>query len=181
MQILPSKILGLPIRTDFRVWVGLPDVAKGQQFIPRVKAWCKRVFVSEQPASLRHAEAAIVDFYLSPYAKLNATNVGTGQEKRTLCFDHDFEMIASAFMKDYGIDLWVNECHYHKFCAMFQNLGDDNRIKQVMSWRGADLSKIKDGQERLDMERRQALYALPLTAEEKAEKAEIETLITRLR
>ena len=53
------------------------------------------------------------------------------------------------------------ELHWWKFKALFQGLKEDNKIVQIMGYRGMDLSKIKDKEERKHYKRLKKLYALP--------------------
>ena len=47
---------------------------------------------------------------------------------------------------------------------MFAALGDDQKICKIMGYRAADLSKIKNKQEKERMTRLKVLYALPNAA-----------------
>ncbi len=89
-------------------------------------------------------------------------------------FDFDAPYIFSAFLTQYGVDL--NEIpflHWWKFHAMFQGLGEDIKICQIMSYRATDLGKIKDQKERSRIAKLKRIYALPqnLTYEEKVAQA----------
>lgn len=99
-------------------------------------------------------------------AKRLAKRTNGGQQpKRIYDFEHDDAYIYAAFLSEYGIDLNdIEYLHWWKFSAMFSALGDDQKICKIMGYRAADLSKIKNKQEKERMTRLKVLYALPNAA-----------------
>lgn len=85
-------------------------------------------------------------------------------------FEFDDQYIFAAFFQCYGIDLTEYEMHWWKFKALFNSLDSDCEFVKIMGYRSADVSKIKDKEEKQRIVRLQALYAIPdkLTVEEKA-------------
>lgn len=51
--------------------------------------------------------------------------------------------------------------HWWEFRALFQGLKDDNKIVKIMGYRGIDLSKIKDKEEKARYKKLKKIYALP--------------------
>lgn len=93
-----------------------------------------------------------------------------GDSKQIYSFEYDAELIYSAFMSQYGIDLQdIPYLHWWKFKAMFEGLNQDNKIVEVMSYRSINVLKIKDKEEKARIKKLQKAYALPdmRTEEEK--------------
>ena len=123
---------------------------------------------------------AILSFYrCGKEAKSEAKKSDEPEEaeqskKQIYNYEHDDAYIYAAFYGQYGIDLNdVQNLHWWKFRALFSALNNDQKIVEIMGYRGAELSKIKDKKERQRIAKMKAIYALPSndTPEEKAEKA----------
>ena len=95
--------------------------------------------------------------------KARRRSQGEGVHKAAYSFIHDAGLIYAAFMQQYGIDLHdVEYLHWWKFKAMFESLGKDTLIKEVMHCRVVEIdSKMPQDQKDYlnDMKQR---YALPL-------------------
>ena len=77
-------------------------------------------------------------------------------------YEFDDELIYSAFRNQYGINLQqIPYLHWWEFQAMFKGLKEDNRIVEIMGYRGVDLGKIKDKEERARYKKLKRIYALP--------------------
>lgn len=75
-------------------------------------------------------------------------------------FDYDMDLIFAAFMQQYGINLLRTNMHWWEFKALLNGLNDDTKFVQVVGYRTADLSKIKDKKERARMKELQDYYAI---------------------
>ena len=64
-------------------------------------------------------------------------------------FDYDMDLIFAAF-----------NMHWWEFKALLNGLNDDTKFVQVVGYRTADLSKIKDKKERARMKELQDYYAI---------------------
>lgn len=67
------------------------------------------------------------------------------KSKRAYCFDQDAPYIYAAFLSQYGIDLNKtpdHELHWWKFNAMFEALGEDQKISKIMYYRTAQLTGL---------------------------------------
>ncbi len=78
-------------------------------------------------------------------------------------FIHDAGLIYAAFMAQYGIDLTdIEYLHWWKFKAMFESLGKDTLMKEVMHCRAAEIDpKMPQTQQNYYNAMKQR-YALPL-------------------
>ena len=62
-----------------------------------------------------------------------------------LDYELDSDLIYSAFLQQYGIDLAeVKELHWHKFCALLRGITDDTKLGQVMQYRCYEKDTRKD-------------------------------------
>lgn len=77
-------------------------------------------------------------------------------------FKYDDELIYSAFLDQYGVDLNdIPYLHWWKFKAMFKALKSDNKIVEIMGYRSMDLNSIKDKNKKEFYKKMQDLYKLP--------------------
>lgn len=133
-------------------------------------------FPDEQPEDLNKAVDAILYMYRcgndepsKPRRKQKNGNVEL-KPKQIYSFEYDAPYIYGAFMSQYRIDLnEIEYLHWWKFQALFKSLNSDNKIVEIMGYRSADLSKIKNKAERDRIARMKNLFALPqnLTTEDK--------------
>ena len=120
------------------------------------------------PQDIPEAIDKILEFYRGGKEEIRATK-GKGKSKniQVYSYEHDSELIYSAFMRDYGIDLQdIKYLHWWKFKALFRGLSEDNEIVKAMRYRGIDLSTIKDKGERDHYRKLKEYYKLPVTKEE---------------
>lgn len=62
-----------------------------------------------------------------------------------LDYEIDSDLIYSAFLGQYGIDLFeVKELHWHKFLALIRGLNDSTKLHEVMAYRCYEKSDDKD-------------------------------------
>jgi hypothetical protein len=132
------------------------------------------LYYDEIPQDASAAVSACIDFYRCGKPEQKKAQAKKSQfaqkAKQIYDFDYDDSYIFSAFYGQYGIDLnAVDYLHWWKFRALFAGLKDDTEIVKIMGYRSADLSKIKDKNERARLSRLKAIHALPsnLTFEEK--------------
>ena len=52
-------------------------------------------------------------------------------------------------MAEFGIDISAQDMHWWKFRALLSCLGDTNKFSQIVGYRSADLSQIKDKEKRM--------------------------------
>lgn len=90
-------------------------------------------------------------------------------------FEHDDDYIYAAFMDQYSIDLQdIEYLHWWKFKAMFKSLKEDNEIVKIMSYRGMDVSKIEDKNQKAYYNKMQELYKIPVSKDDENKLKEIE-------
>ena len=94
---------------------------------------------------------------------------------RIYSFEHDDDYIYAAFLDQYNVDLQdIKYLHWWKFKAMFNSLKEDIKIVKIMEYRGIDLSKIKDKDQKAYYKRMKDLYEIPMSKDESEKLSEIE-------
>ena len=169
------------IRTDFRVSIRFEQlVTRGDLADEALVDAVLSLYYDRPPADkLAAANAALWFYRCGETAKNAGTVAGQGGSSRKL-YDWEFDAghVFAAFLADYGIDLEsVEQLHWWKFRALFEALRADNTIRQIMEYRGTDISKLK-GEQRRHCERMQQLYAIPVRA---AERQKLDTIAAALK
>jgi len=91
--------------------------------------------------------------------KTKKTKSATG--KRILDYEKDADLIYSAFMSQYRLDLQdIEQLHWWKFQSLLNGLNEDNRLCEIMKYRSMDLSKIQDKEQKKFYKEMQELYSL---------------------
>lgn len=172
-KALPNTVMvggrAYSVYTDFRVWmkfeISVGKLKRGEKidisylFKNDMPAYCdlRELFVFSRPASplprqVSHNNVIVLDYEL------------------------DSNLIYSAFLGQYGIDLCeVEELHWHKFLALLGGLNESTKLREVMGYRCYKKStdKDKDIYEEL---RRAWEIETPISAEEQAELDEFSNL-----
>ena len=88
---------------------------------------------------------------------------------RAYDFEVDSDLIFTAFMTQYNINLNKENLHWWEFMALFNSLNDTNEIVKIMNYRTIDINSIKDKKERKTYKQLQDYYSLEniVTKEEK--------------
>lgn len=154
-----------PIATDFRVWVRFDCLTERKTLDPDTLAEVLALVFTEcvLPDSLSDTLSALFRFYACGEDGSKRRKSTPGSQKRVVSFAHDSPLIYAAFMAQYGIDLTRENLHWWKFRALFDGLNEHQKICEVVGWRAADLSKIKDKERRAFYRKMQEIYKLPDT------------------
>lgn len=88
---------------------------------------------------------------------------------RAYDFEIDADLIFSAFMTQYHINLNRENLHWWEFMSLFNSLKDDTEIVKIMNYRTIDVNTIEDKKERKMYKQLQDYYSLEntMTMEEK--------------
>lgn len=148
------------IRTDFRTWLKFSKLmSESENDLDKLSEMFKLVFF-ELPPNMMSAIGEMLKFY-------QYQNVSKGQEKssapskRLFDFDYDGDLIYSAFLQQYHIDLCDTSMHWWKFRALFNSLSEDTQFMRVVSYRNTNLAKIKDKEQKAFYRKMKELYRLP--------------------
>ena len=79
---------------------------------------------------------------------------------RAFDFEVDSDLIFTAFMTQYNINLNKENLHWWEFMALFNSLNDTNEIVKIMNYRTIDINSIEDKKERKTYKQLQDYYSL---------------------
>ena len=98
---------------------------------------------------------------------------------RAYDFEVDSDLIFTAFMTQYNINLARESLHWWEFMALFNGLKEDNEIVKIMNYRTINLNSIEDKKERKLYSDLQKYYSLENKVS-KEEQTELEELRAKL-
>lgn len=170
---LPNVIFAegreFPIFTDFRVWmkfeISLTKMG-ANDLIP-----VNYLFPGDKP---RYCRIEDLLMFSRPQNILPRPMFGRSD---TIVIDYelDADLIYSAFLGQYGIDLVdVEHLHWHKFLALLAGVNDSTKLREVMGYRCYEKSTEKEDVWRLKLKR--AWEIDRISPEEKAELEEFSNL-----
>lgn len=157
-----------PIDTDFTTGIKFDLLASDEEIPENEKVdLAINLYFPDPPEDTCEALTAIRWFYSGGEEPRNSKKKGGfGSEKRIYDFNYDAAYIYAAFRADYGIDLTRKRLHWWVFRALFSALREDNMICKIMSYRAADLSKLK-GEELKFYRKKQKEFAIPAPKSER--------------
>ncbi len=145
------------VNTDFKNWIMIARVLSDTSIgtVEKITSMLKRAYAKKLPPTFEQAMQGISEFY--------AAGEKSGKAKKdmpVLDFYEDFNMIASAFLHDYGIDIWEENLHWWKFRALFDCLGEENKIIKVIGYRATNLNDIENKSRRKFYKKMKEIYRL---------------------
>lgn len=164
--ILKDRVGNVEFNTDFRVSILFEmlmqdkSIKNRDKIIQSLKLYYPKL---EQITDFEKAIEDILWFYqcgkeLANSNKRNKEN----NNKQIYSYEFDDSYIYSAFLQQYNIDLQdIEYLHWWKFKAMFESLGQNIKIVEIMGYRGMDLRKIKDKSEKEKYKKLKEMYKLP--------------------
>ena len=163
---LPNDYEGLKINTNFRSFILFELLMQDSQINKEDKiALALELFYEEFPHDIKKAVNGILWFYTRG-KKIkqikNDENKQKNDKKKIYSYEHDADLIYTAFLDQYRVDLNdIEYLHWFKFKAMFEGLKSDNKICEIMGYRAIDIGKIKDKEEKKKYKKLQREWALP--------------------
>ena len=167
---LPRAILiggvDYAINTDFRVMADFEtkitraDVSEPQVFARIFQETIAALFI-DIPSNENIKD--IIDGVLWYYRcgkEPDSTRSGGGSAKRYYDYDEDSDYIFAAYMQQYGDNLTTSHMHWWEFRAKFMGLTDETEFVKIMQYRGTNVSKIKNKEEKARIKRLQERFAL---------------------
>lgn len=168
---LPIDYEGLKINTNFRSFILFELLMQDNKLKTEEKIYLAlKLFYQEPLKDIKKGIDGILWFYGMGNNKKNSKKRENDSKNRIYSFEHDANLIYSAFLSQYGIDLnEIEYLHWWKFKSLFEGLNEENKICKYMQYRSIDLSKIKDKEEKKKYKKLKQLCALPdeRTEEEK--------------
>ena len=127
------------------------------------------------PSNIEEAYKKILYFYSRGKEIEDNKKVKQGKRifkrnnNRAYDFEIDADLIFSAFMTQYNINLNRDNLHWWEFMSLFNSLKDDTEIVKIMNYRTIDVNTIEDKKERKMYKQLQDYYSLEntMTMEEK--------------
>ena len=111
------------------------------------------------PKNTEKSIEKIIWFYTR--GKEHKASTGKGNNVKILDYEEDADLIYSAFMSQYRIDLQdIEYLHWWKFKALFEGLKEDNKLSKIMEYRSIDLNSIKDKEQRKFYKEKKKIYSL---------------------
>lgn len=122
------------IYTDYRVWLRFTIDAENNKGGFDVSY----IFKNTMPERVKISDLMV---FASPQnelpRKLDSSN------EILLDFKLDADLIYSAFMGQYGIDLLEVDLHWHKFLALLSGITEGTKLAEVMGYRGYNKNNSK--------------------------------------
>ncbi len=165
----------IKIRTDFRIWIRASLLLyENIELETKLIKLIKLCYI-DIPPTLKGGIEGILLFLSGSESEKGKTK--PNHKKPLFDFDADAGLIYATYLTEYGIDLTECNMHWYKFLALFNALPQECGFLKIVSYRGADLSKIKDKEQRSFIRRMKTKYALPdKRSEEEKEKSIISEL-----
>lgn len=111
-------------------------------------------------------KAGLVNTIYNQFITVKQRNVVKKNKVPVLDFEEDGEYIYASFLKDYGIDLLMQQgrLSWKRFIALFGGLSDDTKIKQVMRIRSMEIPEYtgKNQKQIQNIMELKSYYALPI-------------------
>lgn len=161
---LPDYVVVLaekyPVYTSFRNWIQILILAEEAGFkdARSVAKMLKLCYREKLPPDIVSAIFGIIAF-LNGDTEYSASP-GSKSAQKVFSFSQDASAIYSTFYEKYGIDLLDTEMHWYKFCALFENLADDNPFRTLIRIRTMDENEMKNSKASRNVRELKAKYGL---------------------
>ncbi len=164
--------------TDFRTWMQFENLFLDKDIPDDVKPFLAKRLIFPVPVK-EDVSGFLLWFYRlgKPPAEKTAQYKGRGKTARVYSFEHDEELIFSAFMQCYHIDLCETYMHWWKFKALFDGLSGDTKLKEVMGYRAVDTDKNMSGERARHYKELKEIYRLPRYLSEEQKNAELKRIL----
>ncbi len=151
------------VNTDFRVWVAFEQLMTGKTIDTQAfLSFLERAIPDKKlTGTFQEMFVALMVFFSCDECSPKTTASKGGKAKRVVDFTVDAPYIYAAFLAQYSIDLTKDTLHWWKFRALFDGLWETHRISQIMGYRSADLSTIKDKERKKFYRDMQKRFKLP--------------------
>lgn len=155
------------IITDFREWIRFSDMIKADIPVEIKVEFIAEMFLDNAPEmSSKEGMEDILDAFMTFLSmeslQIKSKSVSGKQPKENISYEYDAPCIISAFLRDYRLDLLeIPYLHWWKFKMLLEGLDERNQIKEILHYRGVDLSEISDKEERKRIQQIKRKIELP--------------------
>ena len=169
-----------PIKTDFRTWIRFTQIiTESGTITPSKIAEMFRLIFPSLPPNFFDAIQSIMKFYKGTEIK-----EGKGETEnrinRVFDYEYDADLIYSAFLQQYRIDLVAADLHWHQFKALFNSLSDETQLVKVIQYRSVNLSEIKDKEMKKFYKKMKEAYRLPDNRSEEEKEDDFNNELSRM-
>lgn len=167
----------LSFETDFRIWMQLENLMLDKDIPDSAKPAIAKNMIFQTPIK-GDQSAFLLWFYRcgKPPVKVKKSS---RKNTRVYSFEHDEELIYSAFMQCYHIDLCEAEMHWWKFKALFDGLSEDTKFHKVMGYRNLETDKNMSPERVRQCKELKAIYKLPRYLSEEQKIAEMKNILRK--
>lgn len=165
--------------TDFRVWMQFENLMLDKDLPDSAKPILAKNMVFKTPL-----KDDVNDFLLwfyrcgKPPANVDPDKIKSkAKSTRAYSFEHDEELIYSAFMQCYHIDLCETDMHWWKFRALFDGLSEDTKLHKVMGYRTIEIDKNMTPERAKHYRELKKIYRLPRSLSEEQKIAEMKRVL----
>ena len=143
---------------DLETKISRADISDGNEFAQIFRETISALFIEIPNAEIQEIIDGVLWYYRCG-KELPKNNSGGGG-KRYYDYDEDSDYIFAAFMQIYGDDLVTSHMHWWEFRAKFTALTEETEFVKIMQYRGTNISKIKNKEERARIKKLQERFAL---------------------
>ena len=151
------------LNTDFRLWLRfmreLKEAARTQSDLI-----VNYLFKDDFPEEINIKQLAD---WAQPKQEL-PRDLGSESDAIAFDFDIDADLIYSAFVQQYGIDLLEADMHWYKFLALMRGINDSTKLGKIIGYRTYEKSD-KKYDDQMNLLRRMWEITPPITPEEQAD------------
>ena len=151
------------LNTDFRLWLRfmreLKEAARTQSDLI-----VNYLFKDDFPEEINIKQLAD---WAQPKQEL-PRDLGSESDVIAFDFDIDADLIYSAFVQQYGIDLLEADMHWYKFLALMRGINDSTKLGKIIGYRTYEKSD-KKYDDQMNLLRRMWEITPPITPEEQAD------------
>lgn len=165
--------------TDFRTWMQFENLMLDKDLPDSVKPVLAKKLVFQNPLK-DNVNDFLLWFYRcgKPPANVESGKTkGKSKNTRVYSFEHDEELIYSAFIQCYGIDLCEANMHWWKFRALFDGLSEDTKLHKVMGYRSIEITKDMTPERAKQYKELKRIYRLPRSLSEEQKTAELKKIL----
>lgn len=166
--ILPKSIILsngkiFEINTDHYYWFRFSEIIRGKSYLlTDFDFLYKSRNPEDKPSTVEEMQEAYEKLCEFFYEKKEIPRpTGDSDGTRTIDYEIDADLIYSAFMEQYGIDLVSTPLHWHKVRALLEGLHNTklNEIMGYRSWRRTGSGKLSDHER--EMQKLKMAWSLP--------------------
>jgi len=147
------------INTDFKIWLKVSELLTTCKDMKTISPELFTLVFPTLPPNYILGLKAIMEFFV--YSPKKTESAERHSKKRYFDFEYDAELIYSAFLQQYSIDLCDTSLHWWKFKALLGGLSEETHFAKVIGFRSMNISSIKDPEQKAYYMKMKKMYALP--------------------